>query len=545
MGIVAGVADVAADVGAADVGAGLAADAVGAGLAADAGAAAVADVGAGLAADATGAGLLADTGVGVGGAALGTTLSDAALLNGGVAGLTDTSLLGALGASGALGETGAVAADAGLASTLPTLATTSGALSADVGALAPASVSGLGSAVSGAVPSFALDTTVPLTDTAAGSAFFPGSTGADLGLDLSGGATDLGTTTADLSGTTGATTSDITSTATGATTPVTGSTQVASIAPQTLNDASPAAAQTFGAPNGSSFTTPTDVASTTSTTSTTAAPSSSFSTPAINNTNSVLAPGEPRLTPTLPTGTDSPLLSQGATTTVTTPTTTPTSTATSAATGGGGTLSSNLVSSIEQGGLPQSTIDAINAGDAAAQAGGEGLGSQVGSYLMKNPQAVLSALGLAANLMKGDQMPKYASNVSAEAAQLQAQGAQLQGYLTSGTLPPGIAASLSAAHDSAAATIRSQYAARGQSGSSAEMQDLANLAQTTVSQGASIANQLLTTGVNEQEFASGLYQNLMQTSMQQDIAMSNAIAGFTNAMAGGFSKSLSTPTPTG
>jgi hypothetical protein len=33
--------------------------------------------------------------------------------------------------------------------------------------------------------------------------------------------------------------------------------------------------------------------------------------------------------------------------------------------------------------------------------------------------------------------------------------------------------------------------------------------------------------------------------MQQDVAMSNAIAGFTNAMAGGFGKSLSTPTPTG
>jgi hypothetical protein len=534
MGIVAGVADVAADVGAADVGAGLVADAAGAGLAADAGTAAVADVGAGLAADATGAGLLADTGVGVGGAALGTTLSDAALLNGGVAGLTDSSLLGALGASGALGETGAVAADAGLASTLPTFATTSGALSADVGALAPATVSGLGSAVSGAVPSFALDTTVPLTDTAAGGAFFPGSTGADLGLDLSGGATNLGTTTADLSGTTGAATSDITSTATGATTPVTGSTRVASIAPDTLNDASPSSAQIFGVPDGSSVTTPTNVASTTTTTT---APSS-FSTPAINNTNSVLAPGEGSLTPA---STGSPLLTQGSTTTLTS---TPTSAA-SATTGGGGTLSPDLVSSIEQGGLPQSTIDAVNAGNAAAQAGGEGLGSQVGSYLMKNPQAALSALGLAANLMKGDQMPKYASNVSAEAAQLQAQGAQLQGYLTSGTLPPGIAASLSAAHNSAAATIRSQYAARGQSGSSAEMQDLANLAQTTVSQGASIANQLLTTGVNEQEFASGLYQNLMQTSMQQDVAMSNAIAGFTNAMAGGFGKSLSTPTPTG
>ncbi len=156
---------------------------------------------------------------------------------------------------------------------------------------------------------------------------------------------------------------------------------------------------------------------------------------------------------------------------------------------------------------------------------------------------MLSALGLAANMLKGNQMPKYSGQLSAEAAQLQAQGAQLQGYLTSGTLPPGVGASLSAAHDSVAATIRSQYAARGMSGSSAEMQDLNNLAQTTVTQGAQIASNLLATGVSEQQFASGLYQNLMATSMQQDTNMSNAIAGFTNAMANSAARTAATQTP--
>ena len=68
------------------------------------------------------------------------------------------------------------------------------------------------------------------------------------------------------------------------------------------------------------------------------------------------------------------------------------------------------------------------------------------------------------------------------------------------------------------------------------MQDLANLAQTTVSQGANIASSLLSTGVSEQQFASGLYQNLMAQSVAQDTAMSNAIAGFKNAMAGGYAK---------
>ena len=177
--------------------------------------------------------------------------------------------------------------------------------------------------------------------------------------------------------------------------------------------------------------------------------------------------------------------------------------------------------------------------EAAAQAGGEGLMSKAGSYLAKNPTAILSALGMAANLAKGNQTPKFSPELQAQAAALQAQGAQLQGYLTSGTLPPGIGSALQGAHDSAAAAIRSRYANTGMSGSSAEMQDLNNLAQTTVSQGADIANKLLQTGVSEQQFASGLYQNLMATAMQQDTNMSNAISNFTNALA----RSSSQPRP--
>ena len=173
----------------------------------------------------------------------------------------------------------------------------------------------------------------------------------------------------------------------------------------------------------------------------------------------------------------------------------------------------------------------VGAADAAAQAGGEGLASKAGSWLAKNPTSILSALGMAANMAKGQQPPKYSGNLQAQADAMNARGAQLQGYLTSGTLPPGIGDALAGAHDSAAAAIRGRYAKMGMSGSSAEMQDLNNLAQTTVSQGADIANKLLATGVSQQQFAAGLYQNLMATSMQQDVAMSNAISGFTNAMA--------------
>ena len=174
----------------------------------------------------------------------------------------------------------------------------------------------------------------------------------------------------------------------------------------------------------------------------------------------------------------------------------------------------------------------------ATDAGGDGLLGGVKSFMKDYGSLALGGAGLAYNMLKGNEPVPYSAQLESQAAQLQAQGAQLQGYLSSGTLPPGIGAALQGAHDSAAASIRAQYASRGMSGSSAEMQDLANLAQTTVSQGANIASSLLSTGVSEQQFASGLYQNLMAQSVAQDTAMSNAIAGFTNARLAGMPKKL-------
>jgi hypothetical protein len=44
---------------------------------------------------------------------------------------------------------------------------------------------------------------------------------------------------------------------------------------------------------------------------------------------------------------------------------------------------------------------------------------------------------------------------------------------------------------------------------------------------------LLQAGINEQQMAAGIYSNLMNVSMARDQQMSNAIAGFTNALAYG------------
>jgi hypothetical protein len=179
-----------------------------------------------------------------------------------------------------------------------------------------------------------------------------------------------------------------------------------------------------------------------------------------------------------------------------------------------------------------STGGAAASGAASAPAAGQGFLSSAGSWLGSHPQAALAALGLGMNLMKGDQKPAFQGNLEGVAGDLSAQGKRLGNYLQSGTLPPGVGASLQAAHDAAAATIRSRYAARGQSGSSAEAADLSNLANTTVTQGASIASNLLSQGISEQQFAGQIYSQLMQASIAQDKAFSDSIARFSGALAG-------------
>ena len=187
-------------------------------------------------------------------------------------------------------------------------------------------------------------------------------------------------------------------------------------------------------------------------------------------------------------------------------------------------------------GVTQAEIAAGKGAGATAigNAGAEGFGTQAMNYLAKNPSMLLSGAGLLGNLLMGQQQqPKFQNQLSAEAQYMQAQGQQLASYLASGNLPPGVQAQLNSAHEAAIASIRSQHARQGTSGSSMEAQDLQRINEAVVSQGASIATQLLQAGISEQQMAVGIYNNLMNASLAQDQRMSQAISGFTNALAYG------------
>lgn len=156
-----------------------------------------------------------------------------------------------------------------------------------------------------------------------------------------------------------------------------------------------------------------------------------------------------------------------------------------------------------------------------------------GSMLSANAGSLVAGGGLAANLIEGNKPVKGENQVNQAAATDTAQGQQLQSYLASGTLPPGIQQGINQQAEAQKAQIRSRYAQMGGSGSSAEQQDLAAVDQQSQAQGSAIALQLLQAGMNESNEGSSLYQSIAQNALQQDKDLGSSLSAFVSSLAGG------------
>ncbi len=125
------------------------------------------------------------------------------------------------------------------------------------------------------------------------------------------------------------------------------------------------------------------------------------------------------------------------------------------------------------------------------------------------------------------------SNVQNIAQQSATQGAILQQYLTNGTLPPAVQASVDQATQSGITAIKSRYAAMGVApGSSQETQDIARLQQNAVVQGATLADQLTQQGISLTELSAQLYNNLVGYNTQLNTQTGQAITALATALAG-------------
>ena len=158
------------------------------------------------------------------------------------------------------------------------------------------------------------------------------------------------------------------------------------------------------------------------------------------------------------------------------------------------------------------------------------------------PAVSLGGLGL--DILRNNQQTPYTSNVAGAAGNINStarglvtQGQGLENYLASGTLPPGVQQGLDTATRQAKAAIQSKYAASGESGSSAEAEDLANVDSVAAGQGAQLALNLynsgvseVTSGVSAEGASAQLYQYLLQQALTKDQQLGSAIGSFASSL---------------
>jgi hypothetical protein len=168
--------------------------------------------------------------------------------------------------------------------------------------------------------------------------------------------------------------------------------------------------------------------------------------------------------------------------------------------------------------------------------GGGSPASGIGNFISKNPGAAVGAAGIGIEALTRPKLPSESSligNLSSTASQLSGQASQLESYINTGNLPPGVMQAVQQATASAKAAVRSQYASLGLTGSTAEVTALSEIDSNAAGQVASIAQSLLTTGINESQISASLYESILSSVTAENNALSGSIASFAAALAGG------------
>ena len=207
---------------------------------------------------------------------------------------------------------------------------------------------------------------------------------------------------------------------------------------------------------------------------------------------------------------------------------------------------------------------ALTAGPATSPL--SGLAGSVGSTLSNNANWLVPAAALGFEALNQPSMPSpqgLTGNLTGIATPETTAGTSLlntgQSIITQGqglvqplasgagpgSLPSGAEAELSQATQSAIATIRSQYASMGLSGSTMEQQAINEVQSNALTQRYNIATQMAQTGLNEintgegvtgqgtgaLNSASSIYSNLLDQSLQSDAALQSAVSGFAGQVA--------------
>jgi hypothetical protein len=164
--------------------------------------------------------------------------------------------------------------------------------------------------------------------------------------------------------------------------------------------------------------------------------------------------------------------------------------------------------------------------------GGGGVGNNILSYIEKNPGLLLAGGGLGLSLMNRNQPIPGSQPVTSQANLLAQQGNQNISALQTGQLPAGAQSQIDNAANAAKASIRSQFARMGATGSTSEAQALAGVDQAAAATQFQDLKQVSDLGLSEINAATPLYQDLMRAQIGQDQATQDAIMRLAAALAG-------------
>lgn len=154
--------------------------------------------------------------------------------------------------------------------------------------------------------------------------------------------------------------------------------------------------------------------------------------------------------------------------------------------------------------------------------------------------AAIAGGGLLYNALKGGGAGATAfpsgSALNTQAAGLAKDAPQLMQYLTSGTVPAGMQASLDKASQDAKTAAVSKAASSGQPTDPAKNSTLgaefAQIDQQKIITTAQLGQQLLTSGLSEAQLSASDYQTLLAADQSQQKQISDSIANFAKALGG-------------
>jgi hypothetical protein len=180
------------------------------------------------------------------------------------------------------------------------------------------------------------------------------------------------------------------------------------------------------------------------------------------------------------------------------------------------------------------------AAPAAPAASGGVLGSGSGFLGLTPGQELsggLAGAGLLYNLTRQNSIPGE-SALTGEAATLGNESTQLQNYVATGTLPPGVNTVLKGVQQGLIDQIKAKYAQLGMSGSTGEQQDINNAVLQVQSQGATEALNLMNQGVSLANLSGQLLTTLLNTNVQQNNQTVQSVGQLAAALAGPTSVTL-------